>query len=193
MPTGGFEQLFETARANGANGSTVGVSWPCGGILTPSPNATDGAFRATRREAWVTGFDCGAGVLLDGRCATGPVASFPISLDARVLALFLARGLHRGIGRREDYDAYRTRSCGELARDGGSRRVRLAIDAERRLTARSAREGGTTPDRAGPSDPRYAYLTQTHDLQGLAQLACDQPASTPAPEMAPRTVAIAVR
>jgi hypothetical protein len=40
------------------------VSWPCGGILTLSPNATDGAFRATRREAWVNGFDCGAGVLL---------------------------------------------------------------------------------------------------------------------------------
>jgi len=50
------------------------VSWLCGGILAPSVNATNGAFRATRREAWVTGFDCGAGVLLDGRYATGPVA-----------------------------------------------------------------------------------------------------------------------
>jgi hypothetical protein len=26
-----------------------------------SPNATNGAIRATRREAGVTGFDCGAG------------------------------------------------------------------------------------------------------------------------------------
>ena len=72
------------------------MSWPCGGILTPSPDATDGAFRATRREAWVTGFGCGAGILLYGRYATGAVVSSLISLDARVLALFLARGLHRG-------------------------------------------------------------------------------------------------
>ena len=76
------------------------VSWPCGGILAPSPKATNGAFRATRREAWVTGFDCGAGVLLYGRYATGQVASSSISFNARVLALFLARGLHRGTGRR---------------------------------------------------------------------------------------------
>jgi hypothetical protein len=81
--------------------------WPCGPDFTPSPNATHGASRATRREAWVTDFDCGAGVLLYGPYATGPVASSPISLNARVLALFLARGLHRGTGRREDYDGYR--------------------------------------------------------------------------------------
>lgn len=30
-------------------------------ILSPSPNATNGALRATRREARATGFDCGAG------------------------------------------------------------------------------------------------------------------------------------
>jgi|SRR5947209_2042011 len=33
-------------------------------ILSPSPNATDGATCATRREAWVTGFDRGAGAAL---------------------------------------------------------------------------------------------------------------------------------
>jgi hypothetical protein len=40
---------------------------------------------------------------------------------ARVLALFLARGLHRGMGRREDYDAYRTGSGGASARRVGPR------------------------------------------------------------------------
>jgi hypothetical protein len=69
------------------------MSWPCSGILTPSPNATDGAFRATRREAWVTDFACGAGALLHERYSTGPVAAFPISLHARVLTLSLVRGL----------------------------------------------------------------------------------------------------
>jgi hypothetical protein len=76
--------------------------------FTPSPNATDGAFRATRREAWVTGFDCGAGVLLYGRYAISQVALSSISFNARVLALFLARATSRGMGRREDHDAYRT-------------------------------------------------------------------------------------
>ena len=55
------------------------------------------------------------------------------------------------------------RRRGELARDHGSRRVRLAIDAQRRLTARSARDNRIKPDPVGPSDPRYAYLTRTHD------------------------------
>ena len=55
------------------------------------------------------------------------------------------------------------RRRGELARDHGSRRVPLAIGAQRRLTARSAREERTKPDPAGPIDPRYAYLTRTHD------------------------------
>ena len=35
-------------------------------ILTPSPNATNGAFRATRRESLGYWFDCGAGALLYG-------------------------------------------------------------------------------------------------------------------------------
>jgi hypothetical protein len=55
------------------------------------------------------------------------------------------------------------RRRGELARDHGSRRVPLVIDAQRRLTARSARDNRTKPDPAGPSDRRYAYLTRTHD------------------------------
>ena len=55
------------------------------------------------------------------------------------------------------------RRRGELARDHGSRRVPLAIDAQRRLTVQSARDNRTKPDPAGPSDPRYAYLTRTYD------------------------------
>ena len=38
-----------------------------------SPNATDGAICATRREAWATGFDCGAGAVLLGVYAAGSV------------------------------------------------------------------------------------------------------------------------
>ena len=55
------------------------------------------------------------------------------------------------------------RRRGELARDHGSRRVRLAIDAQRHLTSRSARENRTTPDLTGPSNLRSDYLTRTHD------------------------------
>ena len=55
------------------------------------------------------------------------------------------------------------RRRGELARDHGSRRVPLAIDAQRRLTVQSARDNRTKRDPVGPSDPRYAYLTRTYD------------------------------
>jgi hypothetical protein len=34
---------------------------PAARMLSPSPNATNGAMSVTRREARVTGFDCGAG------------------------------------------------------------------------------------------------------------------------------------
>ena len=38
-----------------------------------SPNATNGAICATRREAWATGFDCGAGAVLLGVYPTSSV------------------------------------------------------------------------------------------------------------------------
>ena len=58
-------------RADGRNRSTVvGGAGPAARILNPSPNATNGAIRATRREAGATGFDCGAG----GAAGTGAVA-----------------------------------------------------------------------------------------------------------------------
>jgi hypothetical protein len=53
---------FGIGAHNPRNRSTVG-KWL---VLRPefsaqAPNATDGVIRATRREAWVTGSDCGAG------------------------------------------------------------------------------------------------------------------------------------
>ena len=66
--------------------------------------------------------------------------------------------------RRQDLAA---RMRGESNRDRGSRRVSAAIDAQRRLNLR--RVDGTRAKAApvGPSDPRYAYLTRSHGLQGL--------------------------
>ena len=51
----------------------------------------------------------------------------------------------------------------ELTRDRGSRQLSQAIDARRRLSARRVDGAGTKPDRFGPSDPRYAYLTRAYD------------------------------
>ena len=45
-----------TRRNRSSVGSSAG---PAARILSPSPYATNGAIRATRRGAWVTGFDCG--------------------------------------------------------------------------------------------------------------------------------------
>ena len=56
-------KLLRPFDINARNGSTVGVgAGPAARILSPSSNATNGAICATRREAGVTGFDCGAGV-----------------------------------------------------------------------------------------------------------------------------------
>jgi hypothetical protein len=56
------------------DGSTVGRELALRpDFSTPSPNATNGAICATRREAGVTGFDCGAGAY--GRYPTGPVVA----------------------------------------------------------------------------------------------------------------------
>ena len=55
------------------------------------------------------------------------------------------------------------RRRGELARDRGSRQVSSAINVQRRLNARPARNARTLADPAGPHDPRYAYLARTSD------------------------------
>ena len=52
------------------------MAGPAARILSPSPDATNGVSCATRREARVTGFDCGAGAgLFYRRYPTDPVAS----------------------------------------------------------------------------------------------------------------------
>jgi hypothetical protein len=61
------------------------------------------------------------------------------------------------------------RRRGELTRDRGSRRLSPEIDAQRRLNARRAVGTGTHADPFGPSDPRYAYLTQSLEYDGLAK------------------------
>ena len=77
----------------------------CGPDFTPSPNATNGAFSATRREVWVTGFDCGAGALLSGRYLTGAVASSHLVDLTRIPPSSLRAVSTEGIGRREDDEA----------------------------------------------------------------------------------------
>jgi hypothetical protein len=60
--------------------------------------------------------------------------------------------------RRHDLAARRR---GELTHDRGSRLFSPAIEARRRLNARQVGTG-TKADRHDPN-PRYAYLTQSHD------------------------------
>lgn len=43
------------------------VGWPCSRDSHPKPECNDGGLRVTRRDAWATDFDCGTGVLEDGR------------------------------------------------------------------------------------------------------------------------------
>ena len=121
-------------------------------------------FCATRREAWVTGFDCGAGAFY-GRY---PPAWWtrPNLIDrAGVLALSLPRGPNRGteglktMTRTAHNSAARRR--GEVTGDRGSRRLSPAIDAQRRLNAQRADGTPTPADPFGPNDRRYAYLTRS--------------------------------
>ena len=50
---------------------------PAARILSPSPDATNGVSCATRREAWVTGFDCGAGAYLRSAVLAPPLPRGP--------------------------------------------------------------------------------------------------------------------
>jgi hypothetical protein len=50
-------------------------SWPCGQDPRPRPSATDGATRATRREAGIPVLTAGPVLCFYGRYPTGPVAS----------------------------------------------------------------------------------------------------------------------
>ena len=136
-------------------------------MLGPGPNATDGATGATRREAGVTGFDCGAGVVpLRALFHRSGWLRLNVIDRSGVLALFLPRGPNRGTEglkptthTEQDVTA-RRRS--ELNRDRGARRLLQAIDAQRRLDDRRA-EGSRPKLPVGPSDRRFAYLAQSHD------------------------------
>ena len=44
-----------------------------------------------------------------------------------------------------------------------SQRLSAAIDAQRRLVAQRADQTQGTADARGPSNPRYTYLTRSHD------------------------------
>src|ERR1700722_17237615 len=89
------------------NRSTVaGGAGPAARILSPSANATSAATRATRREAGVTGFDCGAGgVLLPALSTVSVAASLP---DQRLRTCLSSLRVDRSTGGLNDAD--RTRS-----------------------------------------------------------------------------------
>ncbi len=55
------------------------------------------------------------------------------------------------------------RKRGELSHDGVGRRLSPAIDARRRLNAHQRGARGTSVRHVGPRDPRYDYLTRSHD------------------------------
>jgi hypothetical protein len=65
-----FWGLRTQAPAIGVQSNT---SWPCGQDSHLTPECHRRRKRATRREAWVTGFDCGAGDLLQRRLPHRPV------------------------------------------------------------------------------------------------------------------------
>jgi hypothetical protein len=55
------------------------------------------------------------------------------------------------------------RRRGELNRGSVGRRPSPAIDARRRLNARRPGPGEIGASHVGPRDPRYEYLTHSHD------------------------------
>ena len=143
-----------------------GRAGPAARISGARPDATDGATCATGREAWVTGFDCGAGAVLHGRDPTDPVDASQSGQSRGGSCPLPCAPIQQRDGkasttltRTEQTRAVRRR--GALDRDRGSRRVSFAIDAQRRLNTRaSARH----PDHGGcgRSDrSRYAHLTRS--------------------------------
>ena len=63
--------------------------------------------------------------------------------------------------RTDHHSAARRR--GELTHDRGSLRLSPAIEARRRLNTRRADGPRIEAHPHGPSDPRFAYVTQSHD------------------------------
>src|SRR5689334_1439758 len=81
------------AHRGAAKGVPWVANWPCGQSAAPQPECHRRRNLRTRREAGVTGLDCGAGVV--------PLRAFPFRLHvidrSRVLALFLRCGPNRGM------------------------------------------------------------------------------------------------
>ena len=167
MPAEKSEQTsLRSKHAYARNGSTVASELALRPGFSPqSLTATDGASCVTRREAWATGFDCGAGRFVY-RHYISPVASVRSGQNARGFSPSSLRAIPtegwesvKTMTRTEHGQAARRR--GELARDRGSRRVSAAIDAQRRFNAQPASDTRSTADPFAPSDPRYGYLTRT--------------------------------
>ena len=116
----------------------------------PSPNATNGAICATRREAGVTGFDCGVGVPLLRALPHRPGGRRLNLIErAGVLALFLPRGPNRGTGRREHDDPEATGLGGAQARRVQSR-IAVALAGSRCPTPSERPASGRCSDRGAP-------------------------------------------
>ncbi len=143
-------------------------SWPCGQDSRPEarmPPTARSAPRGVRRGSLV--LTAGSVSYFYRRYPTGPVVASYLIERAGVLALSFRAGRTGGreglktmTHRRQDLAARRR---GELTGDHGSRRLSPAIDAQRRLNSRRADGAQTKGDPFGPSDPRYAYLTRSHD------------------------------
>jgi hypothetical protein len=147
-------ELLGLVHKNAPIGVQSNRAGPAARILSPSPNATDGANCATRRAAGVTGFDCAAGAVLLRASPHRPGERVSIRLQAGVLALFLARDPDRGTRRPEDDEANGTQFGSAWARRVDPRSwVAAALTGDRCPTAperppRGWPKGQTTPTRS---------------------------------------------
>ncbi len=141
------------ARARRRRSTVSCGAGPAARILIPSSNATNGAIRATRREAGVNGFDCGAGGTSTG--VTPPpwwVRPYPVCARHPLPARLPIQGREgfKPMTQSDNDQAARRRSA--LARDRGARRLSLAINARRRLSASAGDKTGPKAQRRFSSD-----------------------------------------
>jgi hypothetical protein len=141
------------------------VAGPAARILSPSPDATDGATapRGARRGLLV--LTAGPVRYFYGRYPADSWTRPNLIHRARVLALFLPRDPIEGreslktMPRTEHNWAARRR--GELTRDRGSRPLSHAIEARRRLNAMRADRTQTKQDPHASSELPHTYLTKS--------------------------------
>jgi hypothetical protein len=79
--------------------SSIRSAWPCGQNFSLSPIATNGMTRATRREAGVTGFDCGASGVVLWRYPTGLVVASRLADRSEAPAPLTPRGRQQRDGK----------------------------------------------------------------------------------------------